>query len=520
MFKQELIAEKVISKFGDDGRKDLLDSRNAIEELSSFVNASTSGAVIGSYSATLQKYQSSAEEIEKKCPQEKCFVNYNKNDALKNIDLLDVSTARVRESDLKDLIWMSYSPEKDFEYIARLKDEASKGALRSPLHGLPVGVKDIFDVEGFQSTWGSKSRSTTPCSRSDGDLAKELKRSGCVIVGKQHTAELAMSPTGFNDYYGQGINPLHADRISGGSSSGAAMSVAAGHVPLAFGSDTGGSVRLPAALCGLVGLKPTNSRFTMNGGMPLSASLDCPGPIAKTVEMCGLGYMAMTGNWKGESNKFYMPWRDFDPELSSAAFPKFLGIQNVSREVEDLAKNLRSYLNTRGVRTSTVDEPDLTIESSLANMILSVEALLAHYSCLSRTPELIGRQVRRRLLKGLYVDTESYAKALLYRSYYLENFIQRSFGESRVLVLPVTPGSAPLVTETLTGEPKEDEKKFAELSVWTRAINYLGVPSITLPLGFDQEGLPIGLQIVGRPYDELHLIAFAYDVEKGIKNGF
>jgi aspartyl-tRNA(Asn)/glutamyl-tRNA(Gln) amidotransferase subunit A len=152
--------------------------------------------------------------------------------------------------------------------------------------------------------------------------------------------------------------------------------------------------------------------------------------------------------------------------------------------------------------------------------VLSVEALLAHGAYLAECPKLIGRQVRRRLLKGLYIDSNAYASAMLYRSYYLSEFLKKSFAGSRVLVLPVTPAAAPLVNETLTGTLKEVEEKFSELSSWTRAINYLGLPSITLPLGSDPDGLPLGLQLVGRPYDEEHLITIAQDIERGINNEF
>jgi len=520
MFKQELIARKIVSTFGVDGEQDLMDASNSTKKLLETWESIPSRAFLGCYSAALHELRRLEEELNINDVQEQCLSKFNANDALKNLEQLEIGKARIESSDLKKLAWISYNPERNANYIDNLKLELSKGIIRSPLYGVPVGIKDIFDVEGFRSTWGSQSRKNTPPAESDGDLARALRKSGCVIVGKQHTAELAMSPTGFNDYYGQGQNPLHPDRISGGSSSGAAMSVAAGHVLLAFGSDTGGSVRLPAALCGLVGLKPTNGRFSMNGGMPLSVSLDCPGPIAKTVEMCGLGYLAMTGKWPRTANDFYLPWRYFDPEKSSVSFPEFSGVQYVSREVAELAQKLRSYLDSRGVQTRTVSEPDLTTESSLANVVLSVEALLAHGAYLAECPKLIGRQVRRRLLKGLYIDSNAYASAMLYRSYYLSEFLKKSFAGSRVLVLPVTPAAAPLVNETLTGTLKEVEEKFSELSSWTRAINYLGLPSITLPLGSDPDGLPLGLQLVGRPYDEEHLITIAQDIERGINNEF
>lgn len=309
------------------------------------------------------------------------------------------SLLKIERSGIKDLIWFEHIERGSNEDIERLKNEAREGHYRSPLHGLPVGIKDIYDAQGFRSTWGSKHRANSSQCSTDSDLSSSLKKSGCVILGKQHTAELAMSPTGFNENFGQGINPNHPDYISGGSSSGAAMSVAAKQVSLAYGSDTGGSVRLPAALCGLVGMKPTHGRFRMRGAMPLSPSLDCPGPIAHSVDLCGMGFMAMAADWPLSDGLFLCPWRKLDEEDASVSIPDISASKHASSSVKSIFSNIGSKMEKMKIASTFCREPDMLNVSAMANIILSVEALSIHKKMLQSSPELFGRQVRRRLLK-------------------------------------------------------------------------------------------------------------------------
>ena len=198
-------------------------------------------------------------------------------------------------SELGKLAWREIDRAEALTCARSLDAGHANGLTRGLLQGIPVGIKDMFDRQGHVAGWGSRMRAHEAPATQDATIVTRLRAAGAVIVGVQHMAEFAMSPTGLNATYGPGRNPWNIDHVCGGSSSGGGMTVGAGHVPLAIGSDTGGSVRLPAAFCGVPGMKPTQYRVSLAGAMPLSPNLDTLGPLAESVALCGRALMALSG---------------------------------------------------------------------------------------------------------------------------------------------------------------------------------------------------------------------------------
>ncbi len=410
------------------------------------------------------------------------------------------------------LAWREIDAEAALERAQYLDRERRLGRVHGPLHGVPVALKDMYDQRGRHSGWGSAMRDNAPPAAMDSTVAQRLEAAGAIILGTQHMAEFAMSPTGLNLGLGPGRNPWNVEHVSGGSSSGAGMSVAAGHVPLAIGSDTGGSVRLPAALCGLSGLKPTQHRISVAGVMPLSPSLDCVGPLARSVDMCAWAYAAMAGVDARDGSCLPLQAPGAGP-APAAARQLVLAVPDVSRSPlvsEAMAaafEQARRTLSEAGVRCISVPLPDLDLTGRLGSVLLAVESAALHRQWIDDVNSGYGRQVRRRLSRGLFVSGMDYYDALRLRAPLLEAFLRDALQGADALLLPTVPGEAPRVQDTVGADESELERRFSTLSAWTRGINYLGVPGLNVPAGFSPAGLPLGIQFIGRPLGEDTLFA-------------
>jgi len=408
------------------------------------------------------------------------------------------------------LAWVEIDADAALAEARQRDDERRQGRVRGPLHGMPVGVKDMFDRQGRVAGWGTPLRRGSAPAGADAAVVARLRAAGAVVLGTQHMAEFAMSPTGWNATYGPGRNPWDTGRVSGGSSSGAAMSVAAGHVPLAIGSDTGGSVRLPASLCGLTGLKPTQYRISVAGAMPLSASLDCIGPLAGSAELCGHAYRALAGADAADLSCLDAPVAVGEPPRQlRVAVPQW-------RDDDPLSDDMRRALDdaVRALRDAGVDcvavaspYPLLQRAGALASIVLAVEAAAMHQRWLRERGGDYGRQVRRRIARGLLVPGVDYCDALRLRAPFLQRYLREVQGDADALVLPCTPDVAPRVDDTHGDDQARLEREFARLSAWTRGINYLGLPVLTLPVGAGAGGLPLGMQLVGPPLAEDRVLA-------------
>lgn len=415
------------------------------------------------------------------------------------------------------LAWHDIYADQALQDAIRADKKKSENKQTGALHGIPVGVKDMLDQAGKLAGWGSALRQFGAVATQDATMVTRLKQAGAIILGTQHMAEFAMSPTGLNATYGPGQNPWNIAHVSGGSSSGAGMSVGAGHVPLALGSDTGGSVRLPAALCGVVGLKATQYRTSLHGVMPLSPNLDGVGPLAQTVRLAGEAYAAIAGPDGIDLSclpvKPGLPDWDTPNTNMTIAYPDLEAGNLLSEEMLNAFKATLATFKEMGFTLIKTKLPDLELLGQLASVMLAAESAAVHRHWLATQPEKYGRQVRRRLSRGFFVSGMDYYDVLRLRPVFLKRFLEESMPEADAFLLPSTPGEAPKITDTIGLDETILEKRFSALSYWTRGINYLGVPGISFPAGRGAQDLPLGVQLIGRPLGEDRILSIAHQFE-------
>lgn len=372
-----------------------------------------------------------------------------------------------------------------------------------PISGLPLAHKDMFYREGRISTCGTKIlREETATGTSP--LLARLDAAGQVDLGTLHMAEFAMSPMGMNAHFGPCRNPRNPLHVSGGSSSGSAAAVAAGAIFGALGSDTGGSVRLPAAACGIVGLKPTQGRLPLGRCMPLSASLDCAGVLARTARDCARLFDILAG-----------PDSACEDEVGAERDRVLLAVPDLQADApmrEEVRTGLAEAVRILHGAADIVNVPMPNFDdlAACANVVLGSEAATLHGAWLRTRADDYGHQVRRRIERGLLYPATRYLDALRLRRPMLQDFLARFLpAGAQALLLPTMPEPAPTIAEANGPDEDDNEQRFASFSYWTRAVNYLGCPALSVPMGL-VGGLPIGLQLVGRPYGEPALLRLAH----------
>ena len=426
---------------------------------------------------------------------------------------------RIDESGLGKLAWHEIDRDAAMACARALDTRSQAGAAAGLLQGVPVGVKDMFDRQGHVAGWGSNMRShETPASH-DATIVSRLRDAGAVLVGVQHMAEFAMSPTGLNAKLGPGRNPWNNDHVCGGSSSGGGMSVGAGHVPLAIGSDTGGSVRLPAAFCGVPGMKPTQYRVSLAGAMPLSPNLDTLGPLAESVALCGRALTALCGADARDPGCLEVAtistgWMTATAQSLTVAVPRLEVGPLLSADMLRVFQESVRTLRTAGVRCVDVDLPDLDLLGRMGSVMLAAESAAIHREWLRTRADDYGRQVRRRLSRGLLIAGMDYYDALRLRGPMLRRYLERTLAGADALLLPTIPDVAPRVADTIGDDETKLEQAFSALSFWTRGINYLGLPALSVPAGRGLLDLPLAVQFVGPPLGEDRILALGQVLEQ------
>jgi len=399
---------------------------------------------------------------------------------------------------------------------ARREAQQATGALargedRGPLHGIPVALKDLFDVAGVRTTAGSKILADHVAT-ADATVTEKLRAAGAVLLGKLNLHEWALGVTNVNPHFGPCRNPWCRDCIPGGSSGGAGAALAAGLCLGAFGSDTGGSIRIPAALCGVVGLKPTYGRISLRGVIPLSWSLDHAGPMARTVRDVALLLQATAGYDPADPVSADVPVDDYLTGLDGGlAGMRLLVPQNfffetsvaeVMRPVEAALRELERL----GARLEPVNLPGIEELSAISGRMNVTDAATYHADHLRERPGDIGADVLARLRLGAEQPGREYALARQQQREWRRRLELLLAGET-LLVTPTTPIPAP----PLAGlEPLAAAR---QLTRFTAPFNFTGLPAISLPCGFTDEGLPVGLQIVGRPWTEASVLRAAQAYE-------
>lgn len=375
----------------------------------------------------------------------------------------------------------------------RLGEAVARGEDLGPLHGVPVAVKDLFDVAGWETTGCCRAYRGTVATE-DADAVRRLRHAGAVVIGKTNQHELAAGATTLVSDCGPVRNPWDPARMAGGSSGGSGAAVAAGVVPVALGTDTGGSVRIPASMCGTFGLKPTQGRVSLRGVMPLAPSMDCAGPLAATAGDAAVALSVLVGR---------PVTRPSVSTLTVGLVERF--VLPAHADVRAAVESTVAALADAGATVRRIPEgPSYDPEDW--ERLGWAELFQAHGHLLER-PEDLGVPTRRFLEYGRDVPPEERAAAGE-RARALRRAFLELLGDVDILVAPATPFPAPLIgvrEVDVDGRPIDVLK--GAISMLTRPANMAGIPAMAVPAGHSEEGLPVGAQLMGRPGDEGVLLA-------------
>ncbi len=385
-------------------------------------------------------------------------------------------------------------------FITICDNAKAKGSRQSVLYNLPVAVKDLYDTKGIRTTGGSKFfEHNIP--QTDSVVVQKIKGAGAVIIGKTNTHEIALGVTNNNPHFGACRNPWDSTRIPGGSSGGSAVAVATGMAWGALGTDTGGSIRIPASLCGVVGLKPTYGRVSLRGVMPLSWNVDHAGPITKTVKDAALLLQVIAGYDIEDPSSINVPVDHYLGYLRKNINGLRLGWIDddyTNASDADVLKAVRSSINIfkdAGATVKKISVPWLGDAALNNSIITQADGAAFHRERLQEKPEWFGADVRLRLETGARFTSSEYSLARR-KQVQLKRRSEHLFETVDLLLLPTTPISAPV----LEGENAIERAR--QLTRFTAPFNLTGLPALSIPCGFSADGLPIGLQIIGAHWNE------------------
>jgi aspartyl-tRNA(Asn)/glutamyl-tRNA(Gln) amidotransferase subunit A len=427
--------------------------------------------------------------------------------AVSPVEVTRECLARIERLDGRLRAFITVDHAGALETARRLEADQGRGTWRGPLHGVPLAFKDLCFVRGLPTSCGTRTAEYF-LAEQDCTVVARLAAAGAVTLGKLNMTELAMGPFGDNAHHGHAQNPWRAGHCAGGSSSGSAVAVAAGLALGAVGSDTGGSIRLPAAACGIVGLKPTYGRVSRAGAMPLSWSNDHVGPMARTVRDCARLLQVMAGSDPLDPTASPAPVPDYLASLGGGLAGLRVGLvenfffQGVHPEMEAAVRQAADVVAQLGGRVSEVHVPDPQTTSDITNLISRAEASTIHARLLRERPHEIQPVVRARLELGTRIPAYDYLQALRLRARLARVFIAEVFGRVDVLLAPVIPEPAPPLAHATEGGVAELAARQGRFSRLTRPFNGLGLPALSVPCGFSAAGLPLAFQLVGRPFDE------------------
>ena len=386
----------------------------------------------------------------------------------------------------------------------------AKGGRRGVLHGVPLAHKDMYYEAGKIVTCGSRIRRDFVATTTSTALQR-LKDAGTIRLGSLQMAEFAYGPTGHNAHFGPVHNPFALDRITGGSSSGSGSAVAARLTFAALGSDTGGSIRMPAHFCGVTGLKTTVGRISRAGAMPLSQSLDTVGPLARTVEDCAVLLGLMAGADPADPTAIAGSVPDYVAATAgsmkglSIGVPSAFYVDDLDTEVASALDATIAVFEREGASVVKVDLPDQRQLTGASQLVLAVEAAAFHKRWMIERAQDYGAQVLMRLQNGLAIPGVSYLEALRWRGPALAEH-NAAVAHVDAVIAPVSPVPAPTIAESDVGNSPNAEAVIQRLTRFTRPINYLGLPSLSIPSGSTRGGLPVGMQLIGRSFDEATLL--------------
>ena len=421
-------------------------------------------------------------------------------------DAVRASLERIERLDRRIGAFITVTAERALE-VARAADAAGPRDGLGPLHGVPVALKDLFDTEGVRTTAGSRIFADRVPAE-DAEVVARLRSAGAIVIGKTNLHEWAFGVTTQNPHFGPTRNPHDLARIPGGSSGGSAAALAAGMCAGALGSDTGGSIRIPASLCGVVGLKPTFGRVSVRGAVPLAWSLDHAGPMARTVRDAALLYMVLAGYDAADPAAVDQPVEDALAHLEDGvrgmrlALPTTHFFEGIDADVARLVRDAVSVLEREGAVVEELALPRTSELLGTQSTIIGSEAAAFHRDRLLERPGDFGSDVLARLRRGERATGGDYALARQRQREIRRAFVS-ALSPYDALVAPTTAIAAPLA------EGEDALAQAARLTALTSPFNLTGLPAISVPCGMTPEGLPVGLQIAASPWREATVLRVA-----------
>ena len=392
--------------------------------------------------------------------------------------------------------------------------EIDAGRHVGPLMGVPFAVKNLFDIKGLPTRAGSKINVDGPIAARDGALVRKLEAAGAILVGGLNMGEYAYDFTGENAHYGPSRNPHDPTRMTGGSSGGSGAAVAAGEVPIALGSDTNGSIRVPSSLCGLFGLKPTYGRLSRAGSFPFVDAFDHLGPLARSVGDLALSFDAMQG-WDPDDPAC----TDRPSDLTLPALSEGIGglriavagdyfTRNAEPEALEAVATVAKALNA----TKTIVLPEAAAARAAAYVITAIEGAQLHLPRLRTRPQDFDGDTRERFMAGALLPGVWYVRAQRFRRRYRANVL-KLFDEVDIVLAPATPCTAPKLGQTMMKLGGVELPVRANLGLYTQPISFIGLPVVAVPTR-KKGAMPIGVQLIARPYNEAVALRVAAHLEK------
>jgi aspartyl-tRNA(Asn)/glutamyl-tRNA(Gln) amidotransferase subunit A len=453
-----------------------------------------------------------------------------------SLELTEAVFQRIAASDDKIHTYLTVARDAALEQARQADERLKQDSGISPLLGIPIAVKDNFLTCGLRTTCASKilGEFIPPY---DAATVQKLRAAGAVITGKTNLDEFAMGSSAENSAFFPTRNPWNLERIPGGSSGGSAAAVASDQCIAALGTDTGGSIRQPAACCGIVGLKPTYGRVSRYGIVAFASSMDQVGPMTKDVRDAALLLEAIAGYDPGDSTSVNRAVPRYASSLTEPVkalrlgIPKEYFVAGMQAEVERAVRTAIRELEKSGAVVEEIFLPHTEYAVAVYYIVATAEASsnLARYDGMryghrADAKDLIetyrisrdegfGAEVKRRIMLGTYALSAGYYDAYYLKAQKVRTLIKRDFDEAfkrcDVIVTPTAP-----TTAFKLGEKTQDPLQMYLSDIYTISINLAGLPALSLPCGFDSEGMPIGLQIIGKPFDESTILRVAYNYEQ------
>lgn len=435
---------------------------------------------------------------------------------LSPVEITQFFLRRIEAFDKKITSYISFTADQAIQQAKRAEQVLIKGRKAgrqkfNPLLGIPISLKDLYETKGIQTTAGARIfRDNIPTK--DAQVVKKLYKAGVVLLGKTNMHEIALGLTTVNPHYGVCRNPWSTDRISGGSSGGSAAALAAGFCTASMGSDTGGSIRVPAGLCGVVGLKPTFGRISLRGVMPLSWNLDHAGPMGRRVQDVAYMYQAVAGYDPEDANSIRRPVENVLRHIKDGVKHWRIALADddyfhkTDSEVLDLVYKAAQVFETLGAHVEKTPFPGMYAAALSNSQVVVSDAATIYAQPFLEHPQEFGEDIRQRLEIGSQIKLQDYIQArrqqiLLHRQF--ESF----FDAYDLLLMPTTAVAAPLIE----GPTALEQARL--LTRYTAPFNSTGLPALSIPCGFTQNGLPVGLQLIARPWYEANLLRAAYAYE-------